>query len=518
MNRRSFLRTTALAGATLPIVAGGSPLRAFAHGLGGSPFARAHVPPSDRVLVIIRLDGGNDGLNTLVPYHDDEYYRARGMGTASDISIHPERTTPIVGTRTLGLHPQLAPLAELFEERKVAVVQNVGYENPVMSHFRSTEIWMSATDAGEFVGSGWIARRFEVEHPGYPATLTDAPYAIEFGTRMSTAFQGTHGEIGVAHTEINYVPSNPAPIAIGAERARAERAYIESVMRQASTFSRSILASESLVTKNRVEYPSVFELAEGPRFASQLAETARLIASGIQTQVYLISLPFYDFHIRQIPRERAQHDAFARSVLAFQRDLEAFGVADRVAIMTMSEFGRRVDSRGSSGTDHGGAAPLLVIGTGVEGGFIGHDPDVVNVVGPGNLANEYDFRQVYASVLGQWLGASDEGMRAALLGRAFEQLPIFRTANDPETVPRDFLGKPTPNPAIDRVTIDIARIRSNPATLTLVTADGRRVCEQSIWPGESTVTLDVRSLPDGVYFCRVQDGERSEARGIVVRR
>ncbi|MBC8145734.1 MAG: twin-arginine translocation signal domain-containing protein, partial [bacterium] len=128
MDRRSFLRNGAIAGATLPILVGGSPMRAFANRLSSSPFARSAHGASDRVLVILRLDGGNDGLNMLVPYHDDEYYKARRRGLTNDISIHPERVTPITWSSSFGLHPALAPLAPLFDEQKVAVVQNVGYE------------------------------------------------------------------------------------------------------------------------------------------------------------------------------------------------------------------------------------------------------------------------------------------------------------------------------------------------------------------------------------------------------
>lgn len=516
MNRRSFLRASALAGVALPLGGGASSLRAYADRLAASPFARAVTATDDRVLVILRLDGGADGLNTLVPYHDEEYYRARRRGMSNDLSIHPELVVPLPGSDTLGLHPALAPLLPLFDEQKVAVVQNVGYENTVMSHFRSTEIWMSATDAGEFVGTGWMARSFEREHPEYPVELGEAPYAIEFGTRLSTAFRGDHGDVGMAHTEIDYIPEEPDPSESSPSRVLAERRYIETLMRQSNRYSRSILSAYDKVRLNRVAYPDDFVIEDGRNFSRQLAETARLIAAGLPTRVYLVSLPFYDFHIRQTPREQAQHDAFARSVLAFQRDLEAFGISDRVSMLTMSEFGRRVEAQGT-GTDHGGAAPLFVIGDHVMAGFVGHDPDLHNLVGPGNLRMQFDFRQVYASVLGQWFGASRDAMQAALLGRSFGQLPLFRQPTPPvETSDLRLLAEPMPNPASTTVTFRFGQLRSNRSRLRLHAADGRCAVDMEIEVGSEAVTIDIRTLGAGTYFCELVDGDRRAVRRLLV--
>ena len=517
MKRRSFLQRLAATGIVLPFAMGYPRVRAFAKSPAGSPFMRLASAENDHVMVMIRLAGGNDGLNTVVPYANDVYYTSRKSGLDDDLSIPAASVVKLSDSTTLGLHPSLRSIAELYEERKVAIVQNVGYPNQNLSHFRSTDIWLSGSDADVYDEAGWYGKYLEQKYPDYPAVLPSDPFAIELGTYLSTTTIGERNNMGIAVADLSYVPGQPDPDPVASTHAGEEEAYVREIARQSNIFSNSIIAAGTRQATNSVTYPANNALATG------LAVIARLIKGGLATQMYILNIGGYDTHSNQLTQQANLHSSFAAAVKAFQRDLEGFGVDNRVTTMTVSEFGRRLVSNGT-GTDHGSAAPQFVIGSGVNGGIIGSNPDLVNLEGPGNIRMENDFRQIYASVLGQWFGASEAEITPGALPRHFEQLPIFRqgatgVSTSTAVAAAMDLGQNYPNPASTATVIPLVGVPvTGSASLALYALDGRQVLARPVMPGQQSLEIDTRSIPNGTYIYELQAGSVRRRRTMVIAR
>lgn len=512
MKRRNFLKNIASTGVVLPLAMGFPSVRAFAKMPEGTPFARAMAASNNRVLVMIRLSGGNDGLNTIVPYTNSEYYKAR---EADSLSIKAEETLKLSGSSTMGLHPSLAALLPMWEKKQFAIVQNVGYPNQNLSHFRSTDIWLSGSDADVFENAGWYAKYLEEMNPDFPETMPKEPFAIELGTSLSTTLVGKENNMGIAVSSLDYVPEAPDEDTIPSNHAGDEERYVREIIRQSNIFSTAIIEAGSRITSNKVTYPANNPLAQG------LAAIARLIAAGMTTQMYILNVGGYDTHSNQLTVQATLHQNFATAVAAFHSDLDGFGIAEKVSTMTISEFGRRVVSNGS-GTDHGSAAPIFVIGEGVNGGFFGSDPNLTDLEGPGNIKMQYDFRQIYASVLGQWYGAPESSISPTALPRKFEQLPIFKalTTSIFETDGAEeyfSLGQNYPNPAVSNTVIPIMGVLSGmEAELTVSTMDGRTISANRIMPGQQSITIPTRDLPNGTYMLILSSGRLRRTRIMTV--
>lgn len=514
MERRRFLRLGA-AGLSLPALGGLRHMQAFGQTPSpASPFARYFTDAeSDHVLVIVRMFGGNDGLNTVVPYTDDNYYQARMRDSAVDLSLKPEEILKLPGSDLYGLHPSLAPMLPLWEEGKVAIVQNVGYPNQDLSHFRSNDIWLSASDASVLDESGWLGRYLEHRYPEYPDVLPEDPYALEVGTVIGRSLLGHHETMGFTLAETSYVPDDPGKMPAQIYAAAAEEeAYIRESMRQSNVFLGSIVRAFERSPENAVEYGD-------RKLSKDLAAVARLITGGLKTQLYIVNTALYDFHATQLRDQAYLFDELGPAIASFQRDLEAGGASKRVTLMTISEFGRRL-TPGGSGTDHGEASMLFVVGENVNGGVIGNPPNLSDLSGNGNVRMEFDFRQVYASALRDWLSAGDAEVEASLY-RSFETLPIFRT------VPSGISGRVSsggisvgmafPNPVADVAVIPIEGEIRESSLLRLVSMEGRIVRQIPIEPGSRAVRLEVGDLPSGTYMYSVCfRSECSPAQGLTV--
>jgi uncharacterized protein (DUF1501 family) len=510
MKRRTFIQRAASAGIMLPAMWGLNPLRAFAHGAGSSPFRRLLAGENDRVLVLVRFFGGNDGLNTLVPFRDDRYYQLRGAGTEIDLSIPPNTLAPLDGHDLLAFHPSFAPIANLYNEGKVSIVQNVGYPNQNLSHFRSTDIWLSASDADVYDTSGWFARYLEEKYPEYPDVLPKDPFAIELDSHLGTTLVGRKADMGTTLNDLDYIPDAPDANSAPSTHGEEEEGYILEIERQSNVFMNALAAAESRQRTNLVEYPG-----DGNVLAANLARIARLIAAGVGTKMFIVNVDGFDLHNQQAPRHQWLLAYCADAIYAFQRDLEAFKLDHRVSTLTISEFGRRVVPNGT-GTDHGAAAPLFAIGSEVIGGVIGHEPDLGDLDANGNLKMDFDFRQIYASVLGEWFGASDAEISAGALARSYDQLPIFRKLGDVASN-RLGLGQSYPNPASTTATIPIAGT-SLAVTLSLYTSDGRRLRSERVTPRNGGIVIDVSALAPASYIYEIDDnGARGVGKMVVVR-
>jgi uncharacterized protein (DUF1501 family) len=406
--RREFLRRS---GQGLGLVAFSRFAPSF---LVNSTLGAAPAPEKDRsVLVLVQLAGGNDGLNTVIPFEDDNYRRLRPT-----LGIPKEQVLPL--SATLGLHPSCRALAGLFQEGKLAIVQNVGYPNPNRSHFRSTEIWETASDSATFAATGWIGRYLDNRCAGAPAEGTD-PLAVHLNTLNGEpeTFLGAqaHPTYGFAGGGLDRRDDEET------RRLLEALAASPGAINGADHFLKQTLM-DGLVTETKVQRllgayrPGAAYPANA--FGASLKNVAALIAGGLPTRVYFVTLNGFDTHVNQLATQAGLLQVLADGLAAFQRDLEGHQLDGQVLTMTFSEFGRRASENESRGTDHGTASPLFVLGTRARGGCHGTAPNL-NLPRNHDLTYSTDFRSVYATVLDQWLGCPSE----AVLGGRFGTLPIL---------------------------------------------------------------------------------------------
>ena len=379
-----------------------------------STLAASPAPEKDRsILVIVQLAGGNDGLNTLVPYADDNYYRLRP-------TIGIAKTDVLKVSDTLGLHPSMAGMHSLFDSGKLALVQNVGYPNPNRSHFRSSEIWETASDSASFQTTGWIGRYMDNACSGQPDDAVD-PIAVHVNTLngMPETFVGAED-----HPTFGMLAYNNSR-----KDSEQSRQFLEKVSGEPHPENDSVsylrhTLMDALVTEKKVQsvlagykpgtaYP-------GTPFSASLKNIAALIASGMSTRVYFVTLNGFDTHVNQVTQQANLLKQLSDGLSAFQKDLEAHKLDDQVTTMTFSEFGRRPSENESKGTDHGTSAPLFVMGSGVKGGLHGTAPDLA-IQHNQDISFTTDFRSVYATMLQDWLVCPPE----PVLGGTFTPLPVI---------------------------------------------------------------------------------------------
>lgn len=377
--------------------------------------ALAATPRRDgRVLVLVQLSGGNDGLNTVVPYADDRYHRARPT-----LGIAPERTLKLAGG--LGLHPDLTGLKRLFDDGLLGVVTNVGYPNPDRSHFRSLDIWHTASLQPETARDGWLGRvvdRAGAAGGAPPALHLDhepAPLALRTQHVAVPSIAGLDALQLDDGAALARTIRAAAPIGDSGEPAAALDDLLF-VQRTALSSCANAQRIQDLPARGptTVTYP-------GYGLATRLAQIARLIRADFGARIFFTSLGGFDTHARQALAHGPLLRELAESAAAFFDDLRGDRLADRVILMTFSEFGRRLAENGSQGTDHGAAAPLFVAGGACRGGIIGGPPDLA-ALDDGDVRHTVDFRSVYASLLADWLDVPAH----AVLGEHFEPLAVFR--------------------------------------------------------------------------------------------
>jgi uncharacterized protein (DUF1501 family) len=392
----------------------------------------------DRVLVLIQLSGGNDGLNTVIPLDQyPAYYNVR-----KNIAILEDRVLRL--TDATGLHPAAAGMKTLYDGGRMSVVQGVTYPNPNFSHFRATDIWLTASNYDQYLSSGWLGRYLDYEFPAYPGAYPNDvmpdPPAIQIGSVVSLGFQGPTQSMAVAIQD----PSTFYQLVTGSTNggqdqppqtpAGQELSYIREVAVQSIQYASRVKAAADRALNRSTLYPP----AGQNTLADQLKIVARLVAGGLKTRSYLVGMTGFDTHSNQVVASdttTGTHatllERLAAAVLAFQDDLEILGCDHRVIGMTFSEFGRRVASNSSLGTDHGTAAPMFLFGRMVRGGVVGANPNIADL-SSGNLKMQFDFRTVYASVLSQWFGVDQSEMAIALV-RGFQPLDLFQV---PVILPR----------------------------------------------------------------------------------
>ncbi len=431
--RREFLRTGLLGGSlcwTLPAFLQNTMFSLHAAADGQN--IQGVTGRDGKILVVLQLAGGNDGLNTVVPFGNDDYRRARptlGLGEKQVLRLGEKAK--------VGLHPALTGLLKSYEDGDLAVIQGVGYPNPNRSHFRSTEIWATATDAEKSSSTGWIGRYFDNACSGCDAAVgitigSQNPQAFAAKTPKGILYEAGGGakrqdpsadtaeDSAMSMSAADHEEEGPAGGSIGENSGPASLGnltaldFLERTEMDAQVTQKEIRAASGRA-QNSVRYP-------GSRLGQQFSLIARLIGGGLPTRIYYLSQGGYDTHTQQANAHPRLLQEMGDAVAAFLADLKAQGNLGRVTLMTFSEFGRRVRENASGGTDHGAAAPLFLAGGGVQAGLLGSTPSLAaKDLDDGDVKFNVDFRSVYATVLEKHLGVKSE----PILGRTFPLLPTY---------------------------------------------------------------------------------------------
>lgn len=365
----------------------------------------------DAILVVVQLTGGNDGLNTVVPYRDDEYYKARPkLAIPADDVIRIDDQ--------LGFHPAARGLADLLQAGKLAVVQGVGYPEPNRSHFESMDVWHTCSRKGGPRTTGWLGRFLD---GAGTAAGGDAP-AIHVGAEKQP--------LALAAANVR-VPSFASPEAFRLENDDQQLGRLmgddvtqkppqpDELLGYLASSTTSAFAASKRITEaiggddSHVKYPDT-------DLAARLKTIAQLIDAGLSTRIYYVELDGFDTHSQQAAAHAALLRQYSGALNAFMEDVAQRGHGDRVVTAAFSEFGRRVAENASAGTDHGAAAPVFLCGAHVRPGLLGAQPSLTDLE-DGDLKHHTDFRQVYATLLERWLGATS----SSILGGKYEPVDVF---------------------------------------------------------------------------------------------
>jgi len=512
MRRRDFLKNTA-SGLVLPTIAGGVGFKSL--DMTNIAHALQMATAEDKVVVLVYLSGGNDGLNTVVPIDQ--------LSSLNQVRPHvvlPENKLLNLEGTDLGLHPAMTEMKELYDQGRLSIIQNVGYPNPDFSHFRSTDIWMSGSASDVVLSSGWTGRYLDYQYPGYPVDYPNEanphPLAIEIGWNSSMLFQGPSNSMGMVISdpadfyELIDEEAPPTPDTRAGERLE----YVRLVAKQSQVYGAIVQeAAENVPTQGA--YPEDNWLAE------QLKIVARLVAGGLKTKLYLVEYGGFDTHDNQVEsgdHTQGNHNYLlgqvSEAIGAFVDDCDGLGVGDRVLGMTFSEFGRRVVSNSSGGTDHGTSAPLILFGNNVNGGVIGSNPVIPsNAEYWYNMDMEFDFRQIYSTIFGQFLCVPEDAINDIMYDN-FEQLPFVKNSpcgvvnNNQQVVHGNDVIKLFPNPVGDYAQIEF-KGTGGLVTIDVYDLSGKKVgspIRAKFGVGTHIQGFSVAGLVSGSYFVKYTSG------------
>ena len=410
LSRRAMIKDGFLAvsaGMIMPSIFGRGIASARAQSIDGSRVAQM---AGDRTLIVVQMAGGNDGLNTVIPFGDPLYHQMRPTLSIPDTSvIH-------LDTR-LGLHPNLAPLKQLWDDGHLAIVEGVGYPNQSLSHFQAMDIWQTL-DLNGTGNQGWLGKLVSgwVDQDGHPFK------AMDIGVQTAQALASISAPVPTISSVNTYrIYPDPADVDNGNARLQAlmklYNSYPETSPYAALLDTTALRAQDgSKQLRNAdAQYQAAVTYPQGP-FAAGLKILAEAIVQGLGLRVGYVTLGGFDTHANQQTTHNVLMKSLADGLSAFYTDLSKHGKADNVVVMTWSEFGRRVEENGSQGTDHGTAAPMFVMGNTVNKGTFGEPPNLSNLDYNGNLKYTTDFRSVYATILDRWLGASSHNVLGGSFG------------------------------------------------------------------------------------------------------
>lgn len=512
MRRRDFIKKAIPTGIIMPSLINGFTIKA----LGADKIMSHLLAPSlanDHVLVLVQLQGGNDGLNTVIPLEFfPNYANAR-----ANIYIPENKVLAVSGTQKVGLNPAMTGFQRLSHDGMLKIIQSVGYAQPNFSHFRATDIWMSGSDSNQILDTGWTGRYLDAEFPGFPngypnSTMTD-PLAIQIGSLTSFTLQGPGVSMGISisNTSNFYSLINGSTSPVPNTPAGKELAFIREINQQTQQYDVVIKNAAAKVTQQST-YPTNNSLAD------QLKVVARLIGGGLKTKIYMVSYGSFDTHAGQVNTLDTTTGTHAtllgnvsNAITAFQDDLKFLGVADRVVGMTFSEFGRRIKSNASGGTDHGAAAPMFLFGKNVLGGVLGDTPQISsNVTVNDNIPFQYDFRSIYATLLSGWLCVDDTELQLVMM-KNFQQLPLVNSMFCQKAIPNlsgiiSISNYPNPFTSSTKISFSTA---GGHTLVQLISPSGAAIktIVDTTYPTAGTYIIDFDGshLSNGAYYLRFQN-------------
>lgn len=572
MKRRSFLKKIPLA-AGVPFAISGVPINLIARNNYFRQMAASST--NDRVIVILQLLGGNDGVNTVIPVEQYDQYYSRRANIAIPEKNGARKYIPLDSTLAspdqVGLHPDMLGMKSLYDKGRMAVVQGVSYKNNNGSHFRGRDIWNMGGGVDDFYSSGWVGRYLQSQYApqvypdDFPNSSMPDPLAIELGSDVSLVFH-QNGNIpssislgGNPDSFANLIdnlegfvdqgsdPRGKPPASLLNSPYWKEMNWILGLEDKSEDYAARLLEIYNKSKATSVTYPEVypFNAPDGSkknRLTPQLQLVARLLDGGgpglgAKTKVFLVKVGGFDTHADQVESydpTMGNHASLlyhiSSAMKAFQDDLRARGIEDRVLTVTMSEFGRRIGSNGSYGTDHGTGGPMFIFGKGANPGVYGTNPDMT----ANNVGMQYDYRQIYASILEDWMqvdkqvitddiffknyidGTDDDGKS---LVKAQVSNSVIAGAEDFMTQ-RFHLKECYPNPAKKSTTIGFYINTPAMVELSLYDQKGKlvkHILQEQKAVGEHEVSLDVSDLQPGTYIYRIDAGLLKDSKKLIVK-
>ncbi len=570
MQRRSFIKKLSLA--TVPLTLGGIPMRLMAD---NSLTRMASQSTNDRVLIILQMHGGNDGLNAVIPITDYDQYYFRRPNIAIPIKNSARKIIPVDSTlptdAQVGFHPDMIGMKALYDRGRMAIVQGVSYKYNNGSHFRGRDISFMGGSFDDYFSSGWVGRYLQKEFAPktYPADFPNAdmldPLAIEMGNDVSLIFHQTgniptsisindptgfaalvNGLPGFQDQGID--PRGYPPAALLNSPYGKEMNWILGLEKKSKDYAERLYEVYKASAPSTVTYPEVYpfnapsgSLHNG--LTPQLQLVARLLDGGgaglgVKTKVFLVKIGGFDTHAGQVQSydsTMGSHAALmyhiSSAMSAFQNDLKARGLEDRVLTVTTSEFGRRVHSNGSYGTDHGTGGPMYIFGKGAHPGVVGKVPDLTK----DNVEMQYDYRQVYASLLKDWMLVDEKVINNDIFFKNFisgakeegsgNYQPLVLAEQVISGVQDDFINERFslqecyPNPAKETTTIAFKINSTSLVSLTLMDSKGTLVkilIEEEQTAGDHSVEVRLNGLAAGVYFYQLKIGFFEETKKLLV--
>lgn len=571
MKRRSFIKRLSLA--AVPFTIGGVPMKLMAD---NSLTRMARQSTNDRVLVILQMHGGNDGLNSVIPVEAYDQYYSRRANIAIPASNSLRRMIPLDNTlaseQKVGLHPDMIGMKDLYDRGRLCVVQGVSYKNNNGSHFRGRDISFMGGSFDDYFSSGWVGRYLQGEFSpqSYPEDFPNEemkdPLAIEMGSDVSLIVH-QQGNIptsvsitdpaGFARlveelegfTDQGIDPRGKPPSALNDSPYGKELNWILGLEDKSQDYAERLFEVYQASAPTTITYPEKYPF-NAPRgslrniLTPQLQLIARLLAgggagAGVKTKVFLVKIGGFDTHASQVESydpTMGVHAALmyhiSSAMKAFQDDLRARGLEDRVLTVTTSEFGRRIHSNGSYGTDHGTGGPIFIFGKGVQPGVVGQVPDLSQ----NNVEMQYDYRQIYANILKDWMLVDDTKINNDIFFKNFINGPREEGEGNYEPLPlaaqvisgvnenfinnRFTLYDCFPNPAIDKVTFRFYINTDQHVQLSLLNTNGqliKNILNGYRQAGEHSIQVDLADISSGLYIYQLKSGLLNESRQLVIK-
>lgn len=570
MKRRNFIKNLSAA-AGIPLAINGIPIKVMAN---RTPMERLVAQSNnDKVLIILQMHGGNDGINTFVPIDQyDQYYSRRAnialpykSGRRSIIEL--DSTLP--SADQVGLHPDLTEMKRMYDSGRMSVVQGVSYPKNNGSHFRGRDIWFMGGGPDDYFSSGWVGRFLAKEYEpliypdDFPNEEMKDPLALEMGNDVSLLFhQGENIPVSLSlnsspgnlanlieqlegYTDEGVDPRGLPPEFLAGTRYEKEMNWILGLEDKSETYVKRLLEVYNNASATNVDYPEVYPFATRSRnpLSGQLQLVARLLdgggpGQGVKTKVFLVRIGGFDTHAEQVQAGDptvGSHSALlyhiSSAMQAFQKDLADRGIEDKVLTMTMSEFGRRVASNGSYGTDHGTGGPVMLFGRNVKPGVFGTNPDMTK----NNVDLQYDYRQLYANILKDWMGVDESVITNDILfknfingtnenGDAYEPLELTRSV---VSGTGDFISKRFkleslyPNPANELVNIKFRINTPDEVVINLLNIEGkliRTIEQKNFGIGEHIIQFDLSDISAGFYNISLKSSHLNATKKLMVRK